>query len=697
MRKQTPVILQSEAAECGLACLAMVGSHFGQDVNLRGLRTRFPASIRGYTLRRLLTVAHELGLRGRPLRADIEALDNVRLPAIMHWDLDHFVVLVSRRGGRYTLHDPARGALTYSREELSPHFTGVVVDFDPPVREATFSKPAIGLDRLLPHASGSTSLLGAIVAVTVVTQLFALASPLYVQIVIDDVLTRGNLSLLPTASLAFGGLMLFGVLVDIIRRWAVIHLGNAVGFALSRYVLSQLYRLPAGWFEKRHVGDIVSRISSVDAIREFITTSTIAVLIDIAMVALISIVLLIYSPMLTALIFGSVGLYVIALTLLYPHFKRRFADYIALSARQESFTVESIRAARVIRLNGLLHEREMQWSAIYSRVAAAGLRLGIVTIGQASVRSVIFSVQLVLIVYIGASQAVSGTGLTVGMMFAFLAYRNIVSERAAALVDRFLEFRMLDVHLDRVSDILLEGDDAIAETGDYRSVQGRITLDDVTFSYDIDSTPTFAHVNLSIAAGEYVAITGPSGAGKSTLIKLILGLEKTRFGTVKVDDTKVSVPPPEWLLGQISVVMQDDVLMSGTIADNIAFFDPDMDMARVSQVAAEAFIAAHIESLPMKYMSIIGDMGAALSAGQRQRLLLARALYRKPRILILDEGTANLDHKTEIDIAEVVSRLDITRVVVAHRPELVSRAHRVFRLEDGALIELRGDGARVHA
>ncbi|WP_438852518.1 peptidase domain-containing ABC transporter [Brevundimonas nasdae] len=691
MTNRTPIVLQSEAAECGLACLAMIAGHYGLDVNLRGLRQQYPASMRGYTLRRLLGVAAELGMDARPMRAEVEALDDVRLPAILHWDMDHFVVLAARGSGRFTIHDPARGERLVTKDELASYFTGVVIDFDPPRVTSTVTKPSIKLSRLLPQLRNSGSLLWGILAITVVAQLLALATPLYVQTVIDHVLTRGNASLLLVISLAFAGIMVFGVLVDAIRRWTVIHLGNAVGFALSRHILSQLYRLPIAWFEKRHVGDVVSRISSVDAVREFLTTSTIAAIIDIAMVLIVSMILLAYSPVLTALIVASVVIYTIVSLTLYPTLRRKFADFIALSARQESFNVESIRAARVIRLNGFLHEREAQWSAIYSRVAAAGLQMGSVTIAQSAARTLIFTGQLILIVYVGAHQALSGDGLTVGMMFAVLSYRNILSDRATALVDRYFEYRVLDIHLDRISDIVLEVDEPY--TGDAhapKALEGSIHFRDVFFSYDADGFPILKNINLTVAPREFIAITGASGAGKSTLIKLLLGLVEPRLGSIHLDDTKVCVPAPNWLLSQISVVMQDDVLISGTIADNIAFFDPEMDMRQVEAAAKAAMIDSHIDSLPMRYMSIIGDMGAALSAGQRQRMLLARALYRNPQVLILDEGTANLDERTEVAIADIVSSLDVTRIVVAHRPELIARADRILNLEDGHLVEIGG-------
>ena len=296
-------------------------------------------------------------------------------------------------------------------------------------------------------------------------------------------------------------------------------------------------------------------------------------------------------------------------------------------------------------------------------------------------RSVLFGLQLVLIVYLGARSILAGD-FTVGMLFAFLAYRQNFSDRLEGLVTRGLEFRMLGLHLERLSDIVFEPQESglgVAGAGE-RIARGELELIDVAFRYAANAPFVFTGVHLRIESGEFIAIRGASGSGKSTLMKVMLGLLPPDQGELRVDGLPVSAFGLAGWRNQLGVVMQDDQLLSGTIAENIAFFDPDIDMQRVRECAAMARIDDDIARMPMNYLSFIGDMGAALSGGQRQRLLLARALYREPRVL---------DQQSEREIADVIEKMQITRVVVAHRPELIRRADRVFEMADGGLQDVQ--------
>ena len=250
------------------------------------------------------------------------------------------------------------------------------------------------------------------------------------------------------------------------------------------------------------------------------------------------------------------------------------------------------------------------------------------------------------------------------------------------------------MHLDRLSDIVQTPREQGLETSiaDRAPLKGDLTLNDVSFRYGARERFVFENVQLDIGAGDFVAITGPSGCGKSTLLKVMLGLLKPEDGEVRLDGRPLDAFGLRAFRASIGVVMQDDKLLSGTIAENISFFDPAVDMDRIAEAAEQARVHAEITQMPMGYMSYIGDMGAALSGGQRQRLMLARALYRKPRMLFLDEGTANLDETSEREIGAIISDMNITRIVVAHRPELIRRAARVLRFKDGQFVE--GDAAR---
>lgn len=300
----------------------------------------------------------------------------------------------------------------------------------------------------------------------------------------------------------------------------------------------------------------------------------------------------------------------------------------------------------------------------------------------------IIGLQTVLIIYLGARAILTAQGFSVGMLMAFLSFRQTFSDRIMSLVTKGFQFRMLGLHLERVGDIIAQ--EAEFTGGAYTPVDvaGALELNEVGFRYGASDPWIFKNLNLKIEPGEFVAIVGPSGGGKSTLLKLLLGLQQAENGSIRLDGQ--TARPDLWRAwrARIGVVAQDDRLMSGSLADNIAFFDPDMNMERVQMAAIAAQVHQDIARMPMNYLTLVGDMGSSLSGGQRQRVLLARALYRQPKALILDEGTANLDPETELAVAELVANLPITRIVVAHRPALIERATRVLKIEAGQVVEL---------
>ncbi|MDE2074110.1 MAG: ATP-binding cassette domain-containing protein, partial [Alphaproteobacteria bacterium] len=283
---------------------------------------------------------------------------------------------------------------------------------------------------------------------------------------------------------------------------------------------------------------------------------------------------------------------------------------------------------------------------------------------------------------------IAGEGFSVGMLMAFFSFRQTFSDRITSLIGQVVQFRLLGVHLDRLSDIVY-GETDEAPSGAFSfAAEGAVCFDHVNFRYGTHDRRVLEDVTLKVRAGEFIAVVGPSGGGKTTLIKLLLGLYPPESGEIRLDGLPaVRASWPSWR-HYVGVVAQDDRLLSGSIADNIAFFDPDLDMDRVHHAAAAARVHEHILQMPMQYLSLIGDMGSALSGGQRQRILLARALYREPKVLILDEGTANLDPETENSIAELVAGLNMTRIVVAHRPALVARAQCVYLMQAGRLSRL---------
>jgi len=384
----------------------------------------------------------------------------------------------------------------------------------------------------------------------------------------------------------------------------------------------------------------------------------------------------------TTLAFIMVGV------LQYPGLQRRTEEEIVARANEETFLMESIRAMRSIKLFGFEAVRENAWRNRYAEVISASYRADTYEIRMSLAEDLLSGLQVLLVIYVGAL-AVIGQSMTIGLLIAFMAYRSSFMGSAVALVGQWQKWRLLRVHLERLSDIVgQEREQVHPPVRSGPQPPPAITVENVTFAYDEGEAPVLDRVNLHIPQGGFVAIEGKSGGGKTTLMRLILGLLPPNSGQILIDGVPLGPATTGDWRSRIGVVMQDDHLLTGTLADNISFFDPTPDRRFIETAARAARIHDDIMKMPMGYESLIGDMGAALSGGQRQRLILARALYRDPDVLFLDEGTANLDQATEEAIADLISRLEITRVVVAHRPALVQRASQVYRMEGGKLVEV---------
>ncbi len=681
-RPSLPVLLQTEAAECGLACLAMVATFHGREIDLVSLRRHYNVSLRGMTLRSLIVAGNELGFCCRPLRVELAELQELRVPAILHWDMSHFVVLkrVSRR--RLVVHDPALGRRTYTLREASSRVSGVALELLPtPEFERGAETSKLRLTDLWERSSGLTRSLVQLLAVSLLLQVFALASPFYMQLVVDEGLSRHDGDLLELLAVAFLLLMLIQLGTQALRGYLVLHLGSQLSFQIAANVFRQLLRLPLAYFEKRDLGDVLSRFGAMEPIRRLFTTGLVTVAID-GFTALATLVMIfLYSPTLSWLVLGATALYAAMRVALYPLLRERSEEQIAAAARGDSILMETLRAVQSIKVFGCEAEREATWQNRHARLTNAGIRLGKLGIGFEAISGFLFGLENVIVVYLGARMVLAAE-MSVGMLFAFLSYKGQFTGRLSALIDQSVEWRMLDVHLGRLADIVLAPQEAGLARPEFpgEPLAGRLELAGVGFRYSSSDPPVFEDLNLAVEPGESIAITGRSGSGKTTLIKLMLGLLEPTSGEVRVDGRRLEQLGLRAYRRQTAAVLQEDQLLSGSIADNICMFDSERDVTRLRHCAELAVIHEEIMAMPMQYDSLIGDLGTMLSAGQRQRVLLARALYRSPRVLFLDEGLSHLDERLAARISSAISALDMTRVMVTHRRELIESADRELAL-----------------
>ncbi len=680
-RRRLPAMLAAEAAECGLACMAMIARYYGHDVDLNGLRQRFSLSLAGASLRSLMGIADQLGFSTRALRAEVSALGKVNLPAIIHWDLNHFVVLKSISRKTAVVHDPAIGIRKLSIDQFSKHFTGVVLELAPAEGfEPISAKAPMKLSFLWSRLRGFPAALTQILLLSVALQIATFAAPFQLQLVVDEAIAQSDRDLLLVIALAFGGLIIVQASIETLRGWALRVFGHLLSFQITGNLVRHLLRLPSDYFEKRHVGDIFSRLQSVQPVQAAISQGVVGTVIDGVMAFIAAFILFFYSTTLALIVIFAVLLSLLVSFALLPAMRRRMEEEILAGAKEQTHLMETVRAATTLKLMGRESEREGSWRNLHAETTNASIAVGRFQITQTFAQTLITGLQTVAVIYVGARLVLDGGGFSVGMLFAFMSFRQTFTDRAIGLVNQVMQFWFLRLYLDRLADIVTTPSESNVETPAIGEVSGHIRLKNVSFRYGITDPLVLEDLNLEIAPGDFIALTGASGSGKTTLLKLMLGLNRPTEGAIELDGYQAT--PERWRAWRefIGVVAQDDRLLSGTIADNIACFDPDLDMARVQQAAKAAQVHEDILRSPMQYLTLVGDMGSTLSGGQRQRVLLARALYRDPKLLFLDEGTANLDEANEELIADLIANLPITRIVVAHRPALIRRAQHVYEI-----------------
>src|SRR6516162_8704911 len=506
------------------------------------------------------------------------------------------------------------------------------------------------------------------------------------QIVVDNAIAKDDHDLLLVLALGFALFLLINTGATLIRAKLLTYAQATLAFQMGTSLFRHLLRLPMTYFEKRHVGDLVSRFSSTEPVRALLAEGLVTALIDGTMALLTGAMIFLYRPSLSLVVLAALALYVALRIAFYHLMRRRTLDLIEARSRESTTFIETMRAVQSIKIFTRETERSAVWMNRYAEVVRAEASTGLLKQAFHVANEAIFGLENVLIIYLGAQAALAGE-MTIGMLFAFISYKHQFVDKAARLVERAIEYRMLDLHLERLSDIAgAEPEQGHCRPAAYQQpIEGNIEIRDLCFRYAEGEPFLLRNVNLGIRAGEYVAITGPSGCGKTTLLKVILGLLAPTSGEILVDGVPLRVLGDQAFRKSVGVVMQDDQLLSGSIADNICFFDESFELDHMMHCAELAGIHEEICRMPMTYNSLIGDMGTSLSGGQKQRVLLARALYRRPGMLFMDEGTSHLDLATERQVTAAVKALGLTRIVIAHRPETIASAPRRLVMHDGDL------------
>ncbi|HCT4263824.1 TPA: peptidase domain-containing ABC transporter [Escherichia coli] len=681
-QRRVPVIHQTETAECGLACLAMICGHFGKNIDLIYLRRKFNLSARGATLAGINGIAEQLGMATRALSLELDELRVLKTPCILHWDFSHFVVLVSVKRNRYVLHDPARGIRYISREEMSRYFTGVALEVWPGSEfQSETLQTRISLRSLINSIYGIKRTLAKIFCLSVVIEAINLLMPVGTQLVMDHAIPAGDRGLLTLISAALMFFILLKAATSTLRAWSSLVMSTLINVQWQSGLFDHLLRLPLAFFERRKLGDIQSRFDSLDTLRATFTTSVIGFIMDSIMVVGVCVMMLLYGGYLTWIVLCFTTIYIFIRLVTYGNYRQISEECLVREARAASYFMETLYGIATVKIQGMVGIRGAHWLNMKIDAINSGIKLSRMDLLFGGINTFVTACDQIVILWLGAGLVIDNQ-MTIGMFVAFSSFRGQFSERVASLTSFLLQLRIMSLHNERIADIALHEKEEKKPEIEIVADMGPISLETngLSYRYDSQSAPIFSALSLSVAPGESVAITGASGAGKTTLMKVLCGLFEPDSGRVLINGIDIRQIGINNYHRMIACVMQDDRLFSGSIRENICGFAEEMDEEWMVECARASHIHDVIMNMPMGYETLIGELGEGLSGGQKQRIFIARALYRKPGILFMDEATSALDSESEHFVNVAIKNMNITRVIIAHRETTLRTVDRVISI-----------------
>lgn len=680
-KKKLSIILQDEISECGLACINMICNYLGHDISMHILRLMNPSSIKGTSLLNLIELCESLNLRTKVLRIEMDELNKIQQPAILHWNMNHFVVLKKIKNRKVIIHDPAVGLRKCSFKEVSDFFTGIVLEVSKNHNfEPLQNKKKLHLAGLIKNINGIKRVLCVLITLSLLIEVLGLISPMFIQYITDYGIKTGDLNNLFVIAMGFAIVLSIQIFSEYIRSNFVLFVKNNFNEQFTSNLFMHLLKLPLNFFITRHKGDIQSKFNSIDQIYKKFSIDFVNTLLDGLMIIFTCAVMFIYSSMLTFMILISLLLFVSITIIFYKFLKRYTEESLRWHAISSSLFLETMQAMLSIKSFGKEANRYNIWHNNYIQFINSDIKISKINIFYTTTIKILQNLEYIIVLYVAASLIIKNQ-FSIGMLVAYLAYRLLLLNKTKLFVQNVIDYKMISIYLTRLSDIVFHHPEEIKYSScEINMISGALTISDLSFKYNNEEY-ILKNFNLKINAGEKIVITGASGCGKTTLLKILMGLLKPNDGEIFIDDVAMSQFGLINFRKITASVMQDDSLMRGSLLQNIAFFDNLVNLDLIYESAKLAQIHDEILKLPMGYETLVGDMGSVLSGGQKQRLLLARALYKKPKILFLDEATSHLDNENEKKINAALKDLSITQVIIAHRKETISMADRIIYLD----------------
>jgi len=691
MRRRVPVMLQLNGVECGAACLAMILTYYGRKTRVAECREICGVGRDGTTAQTIARAARSYGLRVGAFSVEPKDFQHVRLPAIAHWEFNHFVVVERWSPKWVEIVDPAGGLRRLSAAEFEAGLTGVVLTFEPGIHFESLGNRTQPIWRnymaSMLRAPGAAGLIAQVVGASLCLLILGLALPLFTKVIVDRVLPLGNVSVM--GILATGLAMIFAAqaVATFLRGALLLSLRSRLDMQMMLGFFEHLLSLPFRFFQQRNSGDLLMRLGSNTMIREALTSQTLSAILDGALVVGYLVILGVHEPVFCALAFG-VGCLQIAL-LVGTARRRRDLNQRELAAQSESqsYLVEALSGVAALKASGTEDHALEHWSSLFAGEMNASLRRGQLAAVVDAVMTMLRALSPLMLLWVGTFQVLNG-GMSLGTMLALIALATAFLEPLSSLVSNGERMQLAAAHLERISDVVsAEPEQDPRRVQDAPRLTGRIEFRNVSFRYDPNAPFVLRNISFSVEQGHKVALVGRTGSGKSTLAMLLLGLYEPTEGEILLDGIPLRRLNYRAIRSQFGVVLQEPFLFSGSLRQNIAFGHPDLGFDAVVEAAQLAEIQMEIEQMPMGYETRIAEGGIGLSGGQRQRVSLARALARKPAVLLMDEATSHLDVVTERRVERNLSQRACTRLVIAHRLSTICDADQILVLEGGVIAE----------
>lgn len=689
--RSQPFIGQQSSSDCGAACLSMVGRYWGKQFGINYLRNLAQVGRSGASLKSLAKAAESLGFQARPVRASLSRLVEQTIPWIAHWQGDHYVVVYQVKGDRMLIADPAIGKKTLSRQEFQAGWTGYALLLEPTERleAAETQKNSLGgfWHVLWPYRS----LILQIILISLLIQVFGLLTPLFTQIILDQVVVQKSFITLHVFVI---GLVLFGVWrigLTAARQYMLDYFSNRLDLSLISGFISHTLMLPLKFFASRHVGDIVTRVQENQKLQMFLTRQAVLSCLDALMAVVYIGLMAYYNWRLTLLVLALIPPIVILTLVASPFLRTVSREIFNESAKQNSSLVEMMTGVATVKAAAAERELRWRWEDHLTSTLNARFRGQKLANGLQAAGGLINTLGSTALLWYGATLVIQNQ-LTIGQFVAFNMLIGNVINPILALVGLWDDLQEVMVSVERLNDVFSaqREEDPQNPMMALPPLRGEVKFENVTFRYDEDEERnTLQNISFTVQPGETIAIVGRSGSGKSTLVSLLQGLYHPTSGRISIDGHDILHVSPQSLRSQLGIVPQECFLFSGTILENITLYRPEFTLEQVVEVAKLAEAHAFIQDLPLGYNTQVGERGTMLSGGQRQRLAIARALLGEPQILVLDEATSSLDTESERRFQQNLSRFtrDRTTFIIAHRLSTVRHADCILVLDRGVLAE----------